>query len=87
MFEIKVLFCAHVGCTGSQNRAPGRLSVCSPLYKGINILEIACTHRVHRFEKLHPAAKMCTQGVGCAPLISNTDLSLLAWIFSYLNVT
>ena len=87
MFEIKVLFCAHIGCTGSKNRAPGSLSVCSSLYKGIDILENACTHRVHRFEKLHPAAKTCTQGAGCAPLISNTDLSLLAWVFSYLNVT
>ena len=63
MFEIMVLFCAHTGCTGSQNRAPGILSMGSFLYKGINRLEKTCTLRVHRSKNL--AAKMCTQGAGC----------------------
>ena len=61
VFEIKVLHCAHSGCMGSQNCAPGNLLMCSSLYKGINILEKACTHRVHRWKFCAPG----TQGAGC----------------------
>ena len=46
VFEIKVLSCAHAGCMGSQNCASGNLSMRSSLYKGIDILEKACTHRI-----------------------------------------
>ena len=73
VLEIKVWFSAHAGCTGSQNCAPGSLSVCSPLYKGINMLENACTHRVHRFENLCTRQPKCVHRVQGAPLISNTD--------------
>ena len=76
MSKIKVLFCAHARFTGSQNRAPGSLSVCSPLYKGINILENACSHRVHRFENLCTRQPKCAHSVQGAPLfeaISNTE--------------
>ena len=31
-FKIKHLFCAHTGCRGTQNRAPGEISLCSGLY-------------------------------------------------------
>ena len=48
VFEMKVLYCAHTGCRGSQNRAPGILSMGSPLYNGNTMLEKACTLRVHR---------------------------------------
>ena len=48
MFEIKVLYRAHVGCTGRQGCAPGCLSMCSILYEGIDMLEKVCTPRVHR---------------------------------------
>ena len=30
VFEIKVLYCAHTGCKGCQNRVPGILFTCSP---------------------------------------------------------
>ena len=39
MFEIKVLYCAQAGCIGSQNHAPASLTMCSSLFKGINMLE------------------------------------------------
>ena len=48
VFEMKVSYCANAGCMGSQNCALGYLSMCSSLHKGINILETACTHWVHR---------------------------------------
>ena len=32
VFEIKHLFCTHIGCRGTQNRAPGVVSVCTDLY-------------------------------------------------------
>ena len=38
VFEIKVSYCAHSGCIGSQNCAPGSLSMCSSLYKDISML-------------------------------------------------
>ena len=47
VFETKVLYCALTGCKGMQNRAPGNLSMCSPLYKSINTLENMYTRRVH----------------------------------------
>ena len=34
VFENEVLYCA--GCIGTQNHAPGSLSMCSSLYKSIN---------------------------------------------------
>ena len=73
VFEIKVLFYAHAGCTCSQNCAPGSLSVCYPLYKGINILEHACTHRAHRFENMCTRQPKCAHRAQDAPLILNTD--------------
>ena len=67
VFKIKVLYCARAGCIGSKNCAPGSFSMCSSLYKGIDTLEKACTHRVNRpvLKPVYPAAKMCTQGAGC----------------------
>ena len=72
VFQTKVLFCAHPGCTGSQNRASGSWSMCSPLHKGIDILENVCTHRVHRFENLCTRQQECAHRVQGAPLISKT---------------
>ena len=66
MFEIKVLYCAHAGCTGSQNCAPGGLSMGSSLYKGINRLEKNMHTPGAQVQKsVHPADIMCTQGAGC----------------------
>ena len=48
--------------------------VCSPLYKGINILEYACTHRVHRFENMCTRQPKCAHRSQGAPLISNTGI-------------
>ena len=35
MFEIKLLFCAPVGCKDLKNGAPGHLSMCYSLYKPV----------------------------------------------------
>ena len=66
MFEINVLYCAPAGCTGSQNRAPGSLSMGSSLYKGIDRLEKNMHTPGAQVQKsVCPTAKMCTQGAGC----------------------
>ena len=69
MSEIKVLYCAHVGCIGSQNHAPGSLFMCSSLYKGIILFKKNMhTPGAQVLKSVHPAAKMCTQGAGAGTL-------------------
>ena len=57
----------HTSGAGGKNRAPGSLSMCSPLlyYKGITMLENMHTPGAQVLKSVHPAAKLCTQGAGC----------------------
>ena len=64
--KIKVLCCAHTGCKGRKNHAPGSSFMCSPSHKGINMLEKSLhTLGAQRLKSVHTVLKMGTPGAGC----------------------
>ena len=73
VFEIKHLFCAHIGCRGTHNPAPGDIYVCTGIYNVLKYSEIRCTHRVHMLYNVCTRQTNCAHRVQDAPLISNTD--------------
>ena len=63
VFEIKVLFCAPARYECPKNGAPGHL-----VTYYVNLLKVGKsmhTPGAWVSKSMHPAAKMCTQGVGC----------------------
>ena len=63
VFGIRHLFCAHIGCRGTQNDAPGDFSMRTGLYNkcvGKGALT-GCTG----IKMCAPTAKLCTPSKGC----------------------
>ena len=65
VFEIKVLFCAPLGCIHIETVRPG-FSLCPPLvYYNYNWVN-KCAHVGRtRLKNVRPAAKMCGPGAEC----------------------
>ena len=70
VFEIRVLFCTPAACKVLKNGASGHMIMCFSLYKPIQKLGKACTHRVHRFQNLCTRQPKCARRVQGATLIS-----------------
>ena len=64
MFEIKVLFCAFLGCTHIETVRQG-IFLCTPLvYCNENECKTAHMGRTRPFN-VRPAAEMCAPGAAC----------------------
>ena len=64
--EIKVIFCASLGCTQFKT-VPPRSFLCTPLvYSNGKMVKKIGAHRGHTSEKnMCPAAEMCATGAAC----------------------
>ena len=82
VFEIKVLFCAPLGCIHIETVRPG-ISSCTPLvycnYKRVN----KCSHIGRTCPKnVRPVAKMCAPGAECTVNFEHCIVRVL-WFLSW----